>query len=249
MISDPGRNVMDSSAPPVVEDPTLPVMPPEGADDAGVMGAGEPSPAPGASPMPEPAPTPEDEDTAEYAEMEGPVRDSGTGPREEADFDEGYLRLVIDVNDGELTLVDAAVVDGPVVFGDLSGQMAYDVVLRGRRVAADAFDDLAVRHSYPPPDSPEDQHLVGQTSHYQFIARIPRSEITTEELADLEVTLMRPPTTRALSEQAAAAPGLPLEAAAVAAGGEPPEVIGRLRGIDLGSLGSPAAEAVRSRLR
>lgn len=241
--SDP--TVMDSSATPVVEDASLPEMGPTAAGAADTMGAGAPSALSGAPEMDEPAPSPEEDEAVDYPDMEGSLTDNAPG----ADYAEGYLRLVIDVDDGELSLVDAAVVDGPVIFGDLTGQMAYDAVVRGRRVAADAFDDLAVRHSFPPPDSPDAEHREGTTSHYQFVARVPRSEVTADELADLEVTLMRPSSTGALTEHEAAASGLPLEAAAAAAGAEPPEVIGRLQGIDLGRLAGPAAEAVRSRLR
>lgn len=256
MANNADKNVMDSAAAPVVEDASLPEMPLAGDTAGEIMetGAGAPSPGLGSAEMPEPAPSPEvdeesasygDEESASYGDMEGPVAAGAPG----GDYMEGYLRLVIDVDDGELTLVDAAVIDGPVVFSDLTGQMAYDAVVHGRRVAADAFDDLAVRHSFPPPDSPETGHGEGQTSHYQFVARVPRSEVTLEELADLEVTLMRPPSTRALAENEAAAPGMRLEDAAAAAGGEQPEIVGRLHGVDLEQLGGSAAEAVQSRLR
>ena len=146
-------------------------------------------------------------------------------------------------------MVDASVVDGPVVYSDLTGQMAYEALIAGRRVAADAFDDLTQQHAFPPPDDPTLGHHTSTTSHFQFVARVPRSEVTAAELADLQITLVRPASTTQLAANVAAAPGLSLEAAAIEAGEDSPEVIARLDGVDLSALPARAADAVRERLR
>ncbi|MDQ3988213.1 MAG: hypothetical protein M3291_03260 [Actinomycetota bacterium] len=248
----PKGHQMDPVAGPVVENPSRPAMGEAGAGD--VMGAAA-LPAEGHR-MTEPAPAADAGASAgvdaEYPDMEPPVATTG-GEGAEAfaagSYGEAYLRLVIDVDDGEMKVVDARVVDGPVVRTDLTGQMAYEALIRGRRVAADAFDDLTQQHAFPPPDDPTLGHHTSTTSHFQFVARVPRSEVTEAELADLEITLVRPASTTQLAADVAAAPGLSLEAAALEAGEEPPEVVARLEGIDLNALPSGAAEAVRERLR
>lgn len=246
----PPERIMNSSAEPVVENPAAPSM--SGGTEHDVMGAATHD-APGPR-MTEPAPSGGEEGVDEYPEMEPRRAPPATGEGADAyaagEQGEGYVRLVIEVDEGKLHLVDAAVIDGPLVQTDLTGQMAYEALIRGRRVAADAFDDLSHQRSFPPPDEPHLGHNVKELSRYQFVARIPRSEVTAEELADLEVTLLRPSRTTQLAERRPAESGQPLADAALAAGEEPPEIIGRLAGVDLDESFSPArAEAVRSRLR
>lgn len=235
-----------------MEDASAPSMP--SVDDGDVMNGGARE-VEGGTRMPEPPPTPPtDEDAAEYPDMEPahtpPPEAGGAAAYAAGEQGEGYLRLVIEVDDGELRLVDAAVVDGPLVQPDLTGLMAYEALVRGRRVAADAFDDLSRQRGLAPPDDPSAGHSVADVSRYQFVARIPRSEVTAEELADLDITLLRPARATQLAEDAAAGAAEPLEDAAVRSGEEPPEVIGRLRGIDLDeALPEPKAQAVRGALR
>ena len=247
MMNQPDR--MDPDAEPVIENPSAPAMTPPSAGEA-TAGL---SPDGGGTRMSEPAPQGEDEpESDEYPPME-PAGDHpggmGLEPSEAQAQQEGYLRLVIDVDQGNLELVDVAVVDGPLVHTDLTGLMAYQALVRGRRVAADAFDDLSQQHGFAPPDDPSIGHSITEVAQYQFVARVPLEEVTTEELADMEITLMRPVRTTQLTETGGSRPGLPLEETTVGAGEEPPEIIGRLRGIDLDTSLTPSrAEAVRSRL-
>lgn len=245
-----GDRGMDAAAEPVVEDASLASMgEPQAAD---VMGAA--AAAPGPHQMSEPQPAAEFEGAEEYPDMEPLAGPAGGGQGAQAfaaqRHGDGYLRLLIEVEDSEPRVVDASVVEGPLVqVDDLTGEMAYEVLVGERRVAADAFDDLAREHVYPPPDDPTAAHQSRTASRFQFNVRIPRSEVTMHELADVEITLVRPRQTTQLAAHAAIAPGKPLEAAALEAGDEPPEVVFRLRGVDLDSLPPPAAQAVRERLR
>ena len=244
----PRRRVMDPAGPPIAEDATAPSM---GGGDADVM-SGPVREGPGGR-MTEPAPSVAEEEGAEYGEMQPrsePAVTQGAEAFAARGSGEGYLRLAIDVQDGTLRVVDAAVVDGPLVHTDLTGQMAYEAVVRGRRVAADAFDDLAQEHAFAPPDQPELGHHTAELSSYQFVARIPRSEVTAEELPDLEITLMRLAQTTQLSDRLRPQSTEPVADAALAFGIEPPEVVGRLSGVDLDTaLPHERAEAVRRGLR
>ncbi|HET7328214.1 MAG TPA: hypothetical protein VFJ14_13115 [Nocardioidaceae bacterium] len=202
--------------------------------------------------MSEPAPQGVEEG-GEYPAMETADEQFG-GPPQEASNPEGqqdgYLRLVIDVDDGVLRLTDAAVVDGPLVQTELTGQMAYEALVHGRRVAADAFDDLSQQHGFAPPDDPSIGHSAGETARYQFVARVPLAEVTADELSQMEINLMRPARTTQLAETTSARSGLPLAEAVVHSGEEQPEVVGRLLGVELTESLTPSrAEAVRRRLR
>jgi hypothetical protein len=238
---------MDPDGAPVVENPDLPSMSEPSSSD--VMGGS--AVVAGGNVMSEPPPHIDPGAGGDYPEME-PVRPPGGRQDERGDpaggHGPGYVRLVIDVEDGAMRVVDAAVVDGPLIQTDLTGQMAYEALVRGRRVAADAFDDLSQQHAFAPPDDPTVGHTVATTSRYQFVARIPLAEVTAADFADLEITLVKPADTSRLAAQARAAPGASFEAAAVQAGDDTPEIVGRVQGVDLGTLRPGAADEVRRRL-
>lgn len=253
-MTDPNsRTMMDPEAAPVTDHPDLPSM--DAAEGESSMARLTSAAGPGAGTyMTEPPPTPEsDDDSQEHGDMgaAAPPHTGGTAAEFAAgDDDEGYLRLVIDVDHGLLPLVDAAIIAGPLVSSDLSGQMAYDAVVHGRRVAADAFDDLSQSHAFAPPGEVDTGHRVTDIDHYQFIARIPSSEVSAADLADLEITLLRTTRTTQLSDTPQAMAGLPLEEAVSTVGEEdPPEVVGRLTGISLDQVSQAAARTIEQHLR
>lgn len=247
---------MDAHADPVVEDPQLPSMAP--APEATGPG-GQDQPA-AAGVMAEPPPqsdaggetmewSPGDQ---EYPDME--PGDAPPGAEGSASFAadvnrEGYVRLLVEVDQGDMRVLDASIVEGPLVQPELTGAMAYEVTIGDRRVGAGAFDDLSEQHGYAPPEADEAGHRVGEVTQYQFTVRVPRSEITQDELPDLRITLVRPQTTTQLSEDITPAFGVPFEDAAVQAGFEEPPVVAALEGISLGDLPSEAAETLRRGLR
>lgn len=237
---------MDPAGGPVIENRDAPAMDVEGD----VMGV---SPLEPAGPrMSEPAPQAPLEDDAEYPPMQPrgqATTEGGAAAFAASEQGEGYLRLVIEVNHGELSVADAAVIDGPLAQTDLTGEMAYEAQVHGRRVAADSFDDLSVQHGFAPPDDPSRGHSVTRRNRFQFVARIPRSAVTADELGDLEIALMRPARTTQLAELSSARSAESLTDVATGAGEEPPEIIGRLRGVDLEALPTERAEAVHRALR
>jgi len=251
---------MDAMAVPVVEDPQLPSMDPvpdateeEGTQPPllGVMDQPPPSAANGGADG-DAETMAADEPTDEYPDMvpSGEASEEAGAAAFAAGVDaEGYVRLLVEVDRGEMSILDASVVEGPLVQPELTGALAYEVTVGDRRVGAGAFDDLTEQHGYAPPDDETPGHRIGEVSRFQFAVRIPRSEITQDQLADLRIALVRPETTTRLSEDIAPGPGVSFEAAAVESGIEEPPVVATLEGISLADLPSAAAEALRRGLR
>jgi hypothetical protein len=251
----PKRIRMNPDSEPVVEDARLPAMDDQARSD--VMG--EVAEAAGGSVMSEPPPSgdrlmseppPSSEEAAEeYPEMEPIVAHPAADAESFAAgvHGEGYVRLVVVVEEGDMRVIDGSVVEGPLVEENLTGQMAYQAIVRGRRIGAEAFSDLAVEHAYAPPDDESGGHSVGEIASYQFVVRIPRSEITLEDLPDLEIELVRP--TSDLSSQVSPRSRETFHEAAATAGIESPSVVARVEGINLDELPERASESLRRGLR
>lgn len=202
-----------------------------------------------------------EEELSEYPDME-PLRDSDfpsadqfTSGQNAASFavehyGDGYLRLLVSVQDGNMEVKDASVVGGPLVEqSDLTGEMAYQVLLGERRIASEAFTDLSVRSSCIPPEDQTQGHCIGENEQFDFVVRIPRGEITLDQLSELEIELVRPEETTKLSKEAPPLPGTSFAAAAMDSGLLPPPVVARLSGVKLDELPSQAADAIRRGLR
>jgi len=251
----PKRIRMNPDSEPVIEDARLPAMDDQARSD--VMG--EVAEAAGGSVMSEPPPSgdrlmseppPSSEEAAEeYPEMEPIVAHPAADAESFAagEHGEGYVRLVVVVEEGDMRVIDGSVVEGPLVEENLTGQMAYQAIVRGRRIGAEAFSDLAVEHAYAPPDDESGGHSVGEIASYQFVVRIPRSEITLEDLPDLEIELVRP--TSDLSSQVSPRSRETFHEAAATAGIESPSVVALVEGINLDELPERASESLRRGLR
>ena len=240
-----------SDSEPVIEDASLPTMDEMmttemRSEDEATAGAVEF--------MTEPAPI---EVTAEgdmYPDMEAaddpPHDTAGAAAFEASDGGQGYVRLAVHVRDGAMEIVDASVVDGPLVTNsDLTGQMVYQATVGGRRVAAEAFTELGEAIGFAPPDEPELGHHVAEIGEFEFNVRVPREDLSLNELPTLEIELLRPTRTTQLSEELDVPPGVPFERAAADAGVEMPEVVASLSGLELDSLPSAAQQSLRAKLR
>ena len=249
MENDRSRKIeMNPDDEPIIEDDRLPAM--EDLSGSDVMGAV--AEAGGEGTMSEPAPG-DGEEMEEYPDMEpkGPAPDEMVDAASFAapEHGEGYLRLVVSVEDNVMTVIDASVVEGPLVEEDLTGQMVYQAIVNDRRVSAGAFADLAIQSGFAPPDDESLGHSTTEITSYQFVVRIPRSEITLDELADLQIELVRPTTTNELSLDAPVARGITFAESAASTGLETPPVIARLAGVSLDDLPDKASEALRKGLR
>lgn len=253
---------MDPAGEAVVEDSTLPTMPPvDGAVAAAELMPDPPAepdePEDQAAPLndamdPEPG-LPDDAEGAGDMEPLDPHHapappDGGDATTFAAsDSGEGYVRLLLEVADSELHIVDASMVEGPLVRPELTGHLAYQVLLHGRVIAAGAFDDLSHQRGLAPPEQPELGHSTTRLDTYQFTVRIPRAELTAEELADVQIELVRPATTTELADDVAHTPGADFAAAATDAGHDPPELVARLTGVDPAALPDHLVTRLRER--
>lgn len=107
---------------------------------------------------------------------------------------EGYVRLRLRVEDGELAVVGATAVEGPYIERTkLFGDMAYEVTLGGRRLAAGAVPDVGVMRSFPDPEgTPEQQgHFITEATSYEINVRVPKDEISLAALPAVEIALYR----------------------------------------------------------
>jgi hypothetical protein len=243
------RNLMNTDDDPVVEDANLPAM----DDYVGANVMGVPEEVTEGKLMGEQSSRSLSEEMEEYPEME-PIAENDQVSRNAMSFaaqehGEGYLRLVVEVNQGAMSVIDASVVDGPLIEEDLTGEMIYQALINDRRVGAGAFPDLSVQSGFAPPDNQSLGHSHTVQERFQFVARIPRAEITLAELANLEIELVKPSTTTELSSDTPAARGLSFSASASASGAEAPEIVARMEGVDLDSLSDRASSLLRSGLR
>jgi hypothetical protein len=64
----------------------------------------------------------------------------------------GYVRLRLRVTDGEMAVVGAKAVEGPLVEPKLQGALAYEVTVGRKRVTAGGIADVGERRSFPDPE-------------------------------------------------------------------------------------------------
>lgn len=113
--------------------------------------------------------------------------------------DEGYVRVRVHVEDGELTITSVSRVEGPLVTTSaVSGGYVWEVVVGGERLASDALGDLSHWRSFAQPDGPEELrgHHIVELGSFDFTVRIPSDKISTESLDNAEIGLFRVKDTR-----------------------------------------------------
>ena len=124
----------------------------------------------------------------------GAVIQEDQEPAREKENGDSYIALRLQVENGEIRVVGANVVAGPLVVPDtVRGGLSYEVTLRKRRLGLGDIPDVGVMRGFPPPDEdPEVRgHSVVETSGYSFTARIPNTELSRQDLADLNITVYR----------------------------------------------------------
>jgi hypothetical protein len=123
---------------------------------------------------------------ADQAEPNGPTRDAAEQPA-------GYVRLRLRVRDGEMDVVGAKAVEGPLVESKLQGALAYEATLGKKRVAAGAVPDIGERRSFPDPKGKGELrgHHVEQLRSYEVAVRVPKDQVSAAALPRLEIALYR----------------------------------------------------------
>ena len=95
---------------------------------------------------------------------------------EAAQQPEGYVRLRLRVSDGEMSVVGAKAVEGPLVEPRLQGALAYEATVGEKRVAAGGIPDVGQRRSFPDPEGKgvSAGHHVERAQTYEVNVRIPK---------------------------------------------------------------------------
>jgi hypothetical protein len=131
-----------------------------------------------------------------YPEQEPPrpPRRTKSAGRASKPAKEGYVRLRVLVQKGELSVAGAKFVEGPLAPVDtLHPGLAYEVTLGARRVAAGAIVDAGVWRSFPDPlGRPELQgHHITEVPSYEIAVRVPTQELSMSALPKVRITLYR----------------------------------------------------------
>jgi hypothetical protein len=105
----------------------------------------------------------------------------------------GYVRLRLRVEDGEMSVVGAKAVEGPLVESKLQGALAYEVMLGTKRVAAGAIPDVGEKRSFPDPRGKGEMqgHHITPLTSYEVTVRVPKDQVSASALPRLEIALYR----------------------------------------------------------
>ena len=106
---------------------------------------------------------------------------------EAAQQPEGYVRLRLRVTDGEISVVGAKAVEGPLVEPKLQGALAYEATVGEKRVAAGGIPDVGERRSFPDPEGKGVMrgHHVEELKTYEVNVRIPKVQVSAAALPRL----------------------------------------------------------------
>jgi hypothetical protein len=114
--------------------------------------------------------------------------------RTERAGEEGYLRIRIRAEGGELEVKDIRAVEGPLLAdGELHGDLAYEVTIGSRRVSSGAIPDVGLMRSFPHPDPAPGQegHHFTPAPSYEFLVRVPKRGLSPQSLSRLGIRLYR----------------------------------------------------------
>ena len=124
-----------------------------------------------------------------------------------------YVRLRVRVEDGDFSIVDSDIVEGPLAqSATFEGGYAYEVTDGDRLLHAGSIPDLGVVRSFAHPNGTLEQqrHHTYALSTYEFNARVPADALKRASLAKTAVVLYRvkerPPARAALASSLSAAP-------------------------------------------
>jgi hypothetical protein len=134
-------------------------------------------------------------------------------PPKRAKAPERYVRLRVRVDDGEFSIVDSRLVEGPLAqTTTFEGGYAYEVTEGDRLLHAGSIPDLGVVRSFAHPNGTLEQqrHHTYPLSTYEFNARVPADALKRAALPKIAVVLYRvkerPPARAALGQPLAVAP-------------------------------------------
>jgi hypothetical protein len=114
--------------------------------------------------------------------------------RGDAPGEQGYVRIRVRVENGELSVQDLRHVDGPLVANEeLHGDLAYEATIGGTRISSGAIPDVPTLRSFPHPEpapGQEGHHFTPATS-FEFLVRIPKEAVSERALPRLGIAVYR----------------------------------------------------------
>jgi hypothetical protein len=187
------RKRQAADAPPVIEDRRLARMgeaaPPRGSARKALM-ADEPRPDEGKRNRMKPFPRGQ----REPKPSDRPMADQEAPAQGKASPRDGYLRLRVRVEDGEMAVVGGKVVPGPLVQSEvLHPGMSYEVLRGARRVAYGDVPDAGEWRSFADPEgrAAMQGHHITRVASYEIAVRIPLEELSAADFGRLRVVLYR----------------------------------------------------------
>ena len=104
-----------------------------------------------------------------------------------------YLRLLLRVENGAMSLVDAEPGAWPARFesGPVQGGLAYAVSLGFEQLGAGSVPDPGVRRSVVAPDRPERGRAFFAAPSYEFTARVAIGQVSLDTVRDLDISVYR----------------------------------------------------------
>jgi hypothetical protein len=133
--------------------------------------------------------------------------------RKPAEAPERYVRLRVRVDNGELSIVDSRLVEGPLAqTTTFEGSFAYEVTDGVRLLHAGSIPDLGTIRSFAHPNGTLEQqrHHTYPLSTYEFTARVPANVLRRAALPKIAVVLYRvkehPPARASLGQPLPAMP-------------------------------------------
>jgi hypothetical protein len=139
----------------------------------------------------------------EYARSAAPVVEAGGWPelgeqqttrRAASRTADGYLRLQVHVENGQMSIVESHRVDGPLAQTPMfEGRYAYEVSDSGRLLHAGSIPDVGTIRGFAHPNGTLEQrgHHTYELASYDFHARVPLSAVTRSALSKVAVVLYR----------------------------------------------------------
>lgn len=107
---------------------------------------------------------------------------------------DGYLRLQVHVENGQMSIVDSHRVAGPLAQTPMfEGRYAYEVSDSGRLLHAGSIPDVGTVRGFSHPNGTLEQraHHTYELASYDFHARVPLNAVTRSALSKVAVVLYR----------------------------------------------------------
>ena len=143
---------------------------------------------------------------------------------------DGYVRMEIHSENGQLSIVGVHSVDGPLAQPEtITPGLVYEATIDNQQVALGSLPDANISRAFANSDVPDyhGKHRVTLRTSYNFFVRIPRSHLTAVTLPKLNIVLHNVTSAPGLVK-----PGIPLPQQTSILHQE----VGRISGINLASL-------------